>query len=165
MWFAVFSLPLFIFIPDTPSTGLLRICVQKGLTELGRTLKTLPEHKNLLLFFIAHLIYIDGLNTLFAFGGIYAAGTFGMSLSQVVLFGITMNVTAGIGALLLAWVDDYLGSKPTIVISLVCLMLLGIPLLFVHDKIRFWYCVNYGRIHRTSPSRQPFVYGENRAPG
>jgi len=65
------------------------------------------------------MIYSDGLNTLFAFGGIYAAGTFGFSFEEILIFGITMNITAGIGAIALAWVDDYLGSKPTILLSLV----------------------------------------------
>lgn len=139
LWFAVFSLPLFIFVPDIPASGLTpSTAIKTGLKELSRTLKELPKQKNLLLFLIAHMIFVDGLNTLFAFGGIYAAGTFGMSLSNVILFGITMNVSAGIGAILLAWVDDFLGSKPTILISLVCLIVFGIPIIFIHSAAVFW---------------------------
>src|SRR5690606_5038752 len=80
------------------------------------------------------------LNTLFAFGGIYAAGTYGFSFQDVLLFGITINITAGIGAIALSWMDDYLGSKLTILVSLVCLILLGFPILFLHDKTIFWVC-------------------------
>ncbi len=139
LWFAVFSLPLFIVIPDTPATGLsMQQAIKLGLSELATTIKTLPKHKNLMLYLIAHILYADGLNTLFAFGGIYAAGTFGMNLSQVILFGITMNISAGLGAGLLAWVDDYLGSKPTILISLGCILIFGIPLLIVHNRYWFW---------------------------
>lgn len=139
VWFALFSLPLFMFIPDTPATGIrAKLAIKKGLQELACTLKELPQHKNLVLYLLAHLIYVDGLNTLFAFGGIYAAGTFGMDLPGVILFGITMNISAGLGAILLAWVDDFLGSKPTILISLVCLIVLGLPLLFIHSVTIFW---------------------------
>ncbi len=139
VWFAVFSVPFFIFIPDSKATGLsAKKALKKGLSELFSTLKSLPEQKNLVLYLIAHLIYVDGLNTLFAFGGIYAAGTFGMSLADVVLFGITMNLTAGIGAIFLAWVDDWMGSKPTILISLLGLILLALPLLFVQSTAAFW---------------------------
>ncbi len=138
-WFLVFSIPLFIFIPETPGTGLTKLqAIKQGLFELGTTLKSLPKQKNLFLYLIAHMVYADALNTLFAFGGIYAAGTFGMSLSQVILFGITMNISSGLGAVLLAWVDDLLGSKPTILISLVCLILFGLPLLLVHNYHWFW---------------------------
>lgn len=139
IWFAVFSIPLFLFIPDTPATGLsARTAIKKGLRELVLTIKALPKRKNLFLYLLAHLIYVDGLNTLFAFGGIYAAGTFGMSLTGVIIFGITMNISAGLGAIALAWVDDLLGSKPTILLSLVCLFMIGVPLLFIKSTTLFW---------------------------
>jgi UMF1 family MFS transporter len=57
------------------------------------------------------MVFIDGLATLFAFGGVYAAGTFGMDAQGVLLFGIGLNVSAGIGAAAFAWIDDWLGSR------------------------------------------------------
>jgi UMF1 family MFS transporter len=139
LWFAVFSLPLFLIVPDMPSSHLsVAKAIKRGLQELGSTLASLPKQKNLLLYLLAHLIYIDGLNTLFAFGGIYAAGTFHMQLSEVLLLGIAMNVSAGIGAMLLAWVDDFLGSKVTILISITFLIIFSALLLFVQTSIMFW---------------------------
>jgi UMF1 family MFS transporter len=139
LWFLVFSLPLFMLIPDIPSSRYsLMHAIRRGLQDLVLTLKTLPQQKNLSLYLLAHLIYVDGLNTLFAFGGIYAAGTFKMDLSHVILFGITMNISAGIGAVLLAWVDDYLGSKRTILISIAGLIVFSIAVLFVQTSTMFW---------------------------
>ena len=66
-------------------------------------------------------MYNDGLITIFAFGGIYAAGTFGMSLPEVIQFGIALNVAAGIGAGVFGVVDDRLGGKCTILVTLVAL--------------------------------------------
>ncbi len=157
-WFGLFSLPIFIFVPDKPSTGLpLLQATKKGLKDLYSTLRSLPKQTNLLLYLIAHLIYTDGLNTLFAFGGIYAAGTFGMNLSEVILFGITMNISAGIGAIGLAWVDDWIGSKPTILISLIFLTILCIPLLIVKSATHFWIfaltlCLFVGPVQAASRS-------------
>ena len=68
------------------------------------------------------MIYADGLITLFAFGGVYAAGEFGLSLAQVIVFGIVLNVAAGAGAAAFAWLDDRLGSKRVIVLALVGLI-------------------------------------------
>ena len=141
VWFLVFSMPLFFLVPEiTPTSKPLSEAVRAGCKELYSTLKKLPQEKNILLYLISHMIYTDGLNTLFAFGGIYAAGTYGLTFEQVLMFGITMNITAGIGAMLLGWVDDYLGSKLTVIVSLICLTIFGIPLLFLHDKYIFW-CV------------------------
>lgn len=138
-WFGIFSLPLFMLVPDVPSSGLsMSRAIKRGFKELASTLKSLPQKRNLFLYLIAHLVYVDGMNTLFAFGGIYAAGTFKMPLSDVILFGITMNITAGLGAITLAWVDDYLGSKPTILMSLFFLIIIGIAILFVQSVAGFW---------------------------
>ena len=73
------------------------------------------------------MIYTDGLNTLFAFGGIYAAGSFGMELSEIIIFAIGMNVTAGLGAIFFAWIDDWIGPK-ALLITLIGLIVLGGPL-------------------------------------
>jgi UMF1 family MFS transporter len=105
VWFAVFSLPLFLFTPDKRSTGLpAREAVRRGLVQLKRTFANLRRYREIVRFLIARMIYTDGLNTLFAFGGIYAAGTFGMDFAEVIRFGILLNVTAGLGALGFAWV-------------------------------------------------------------
>jgi UMF1 family MFS transporter len=79
------------------------------------------QYREVAKFLIARLIYNDGLVTVFAFGGIYAAGTFGMPLSEVIVFGITLNVFSGLGALAFGFVDDKLGGKPTVLVTLVAL--------------------------------------------
>ena len=84
------------------------------------------------------MIYTDGLNTLFAFGGIYAAGTFGMSFADLIKFGIGLNVTAGIGAFGFAWLDDRWGSKKVILVSLTALTFLSFGMLIVTDIVHFW---------------------------
>ena len=139
LWYAVFSLPFFIFIPEMSSSRQrIKKAIFAGWKDLLATLKRLPREKNILRYLIAHMVYTDGLNTLFAFGGIYAAGTYHLDFTQILIFGITMNIAAGTGAIGLAWLDDYLGSKPTILLSLICLMLAGVPILFLHDKYLFW---------------------------
>ncbi len=138
-WFALFALPLLLFTPDRPRADLpMGRAVRDGLVTLAKTLKQLPRHRNVARFLIAKMIYIDGLNTLFAFGGIYAAGAFGMALDEVLLFGVLLNVSSGIGAFAFAWVDDRIGAKPTIIIALGALILLGGAILLVTDKTWFY---------------------------
>ena len=139
VWFAVFSLPLFLFTPDRPSTGLsITVSVRAGLGELAQTIRQVRRHSNILWFLIARMLYTDGLGTLFAFGGIYAAGTFGLALSEVILFGILLNVTAGLGAVGFAWLDDRIGAKPVIAISLLAMIGFGTALLIVESLTWFW---------------------------
>lgn len=139
LWMAIFVVPLFLLTPDKPATGVSAgEAVRRGLSELTKTVAEVRRHKNVFKFLIARMIYNDGLNTLFAFGGIYAAGTFGMSFKDLIIFGIGMNVTAGLGALAFAWFDDRWGSKQVIYISLVALIILGAAILVVTDVTLFW---------------------------
>lgn len=139
VWYALFSLPLFFLVPEIPSSSQSILqAIRAGFKDLAATLKKLPSEKNILLFLVAHMIYADGLNTLFAFGGIYAAGTYHLTFVEVLLFGISMNITAGIGAIGFGWVDDYLGSKATVLVALICLLGSGLPILFLHEKYLFW---------------------------
>ncbi|NKB49947.1 MAG: MFS transporter [Alphaproteobacteria bacterium] len=139
VWLAVFCLPLFLWTPDPVGRGLpATAAIREGLAVLGRTLRALPRHGQLARFLLARMIFTDGLNTLFAFGGIYAAGTFGMSVEQVLMFGLVLNATAGAGAFAFGWIDDRIGAKPTILIGLVAITALGVPLLLVETTLWFW---------------------------
>ncbi len=139
VWFLVFSIPLFIFTPDkNKSDSTLMDNIWNGLKSLIITFKKAKRNIEILKYLIARMIYTDGLNTLFAFGGIYAAGSFGFSLSEIILFGIAINLTAGLGAALFASVDDVVGPKKTILISLLALSILGFCLVIVDSKTLFW---------------------------
>ncbi|MBM3510568.1 MAG: MFS transporter [Alphaproteobacteria bacterium] len=139
LWYLVFALPLFFIVaePHALREPVTR-AVRNGIADLVRTLRTLKNRPMLAWFLGAHMVYMDGLNTLFAFGSIYAAGTFGMQLEEVLTFGIALNVCAGLGALAFAWVDDGWGPKPTIAVGLVAVILFGSALLFATSKTEFW---------------------------
>lgn len=139
LWLAVFSLPLFFFTPDRPSSGQGVVgAVRLGLRQMRRTFAELGKNRSIALFLLAHMIYADGLVALFAFGGVYAAGAFGLSLAEVITFGIVLNVAAGTGALAFAWVDDWLGSKPTIVIALIGLIASSLTAVITTVLVWFW---------------------------
>jgi UMF1 family MFS transporter len=138
-WFLVFSLPLLLFTPDRDPTGRrLAEAMREGLGKLWHTLRNLGRYRDIAKFLIARLFYTEGLNTLFLFGGIYAAGTFGMDMAQVIQFGILLNITAGLGALAFGWIDDWMGAKRTILIALAGLTLFGLAAVLVTDTVLFW---------------------------
>ena len=137
VWFAVFALPLLTArLPGRESKG--RFELGASLRDLGRALRGLPRQGPLLRFLIARMLYTDGLATLFAFGGVYAAGTFAMSEAQVLAFGIGLNVTAGLGAVAFAHLDDRIGSRATIVIALLALLVCGAGALLAPNATAFW---------------------------
>lgn len=139
VWMGVFALPLFWFTPDRPARAVpMRQALGEGLSTLRETLSHLRRYKTIARYLIARMIYTDGLNTLFAFGGIYAGVTFGMDFAEIIIFGIAINVASGVGAIAFGWVDDWIGPKKTILFALAGLSVLGLALVFAQSKTQFW---------------------------
>lgn len=141
-WYLLFAIPLFLVTPDAPATGAARLgpvqAAREGVRQLADSLRHARKHRDILRFLVARTIYNEALSTTFVFGGIYAAGTFGMTTAEVLTFGIAMNVSAGLGAFAFAWVDDALGPRKTILFSLLGLVIPGTAILMVEEKQWFW---------------------------
>src|SRR5690606_25130393 len=77
LWFVLFALPLFLSTPDAPRRPRQSGAFRRGLVRLGQTLRRLPQERSYLSFLLSSMFYRDGLNALYAFGGIYAVGVLG----------------------------------------------------------------------------------------
>jgi UMF1 family MFS transporter len=138
IWFVIFVTPMFLLTPDYPAKRPIRAALHEGLSGLKRTLAELPKQKSLATFLLANMIYSDGLVSLFAFGGIYAAGTFGWQTIQIGSFGILLAIAGTFGAWLGGKLDDKLGPKRVIAGSLLILLFaLSAILLVDKDSILF----------------------------
>ena len=123
LWYTVFSLPIFLLTPDVPRAPIRAAsAIREGIKQLIATLAKLPSFKNIGLFLIARMTYYDGLSAIFAFGGIYAAGACGWGIQTLGLFGIVLSIFAAIGAFVGGRMDDRLGSKKTIIIAVLGLI-------------------------------------------
>lgn len=138
LWALAFGWPALVYIPKPATTRPWGQAVRTAWAELGITLRAAVRDPVLRRFLIARMLFMDGLVTLFAFGGIFAAGTFGFSARDVLLFGIGLNITAGLGVLAFAYIEDRIGPKAAIMISLWALVALGTPALIVTDPFWFW---------------------------
>ncbi len=125
VWFAVFAIPLFRWMPkrehpDPPPLGEL---LRGTATQLAHTFREVRRHAQIVRLLIARMVYNDGLVTIFALGPLYAAEVFGFTLTEVMLWGLALNVTAGMGAFAMGFLDDRIGGRKTILISLLGLFL------------------------------------------
>jgi UMF1 family MFS transporter len=138
IWFTVFALPLFFMVKEDGGGVPLRTAIRGGISQLIATFRNARKHGNTLRFLVAAMIYSDGVHTVFALGGVYAAAVFGMELADVIVLGIALNVTAGLGAFAFAWVDDKIGSKRTITLSLLALIIGTVGVLAAPTAMTFW---------------------------
>jgi len=137
VWYLLFAIPLFLFVPEQ-RVGRIRLDVRGAFQDLGRTMRSLGRYREVVRFLVARLIFNDGLVTIFAFGGIYAAGTFGMTIGEVTVFGIALNVAAGLGSVLFGFVDDKIGGKKTLLVTLVVLIVGTMLAVVAPDRTWLW---------------------------
>jgi UMF1 family MFS transporter len=145
LWFGLLSIPMFLWVKEDKSavgTG-GRSVWSAGWLQLKATVKELRSYRQIVRFLLARVFYNDGLVTIFAFGGIYFNATFPSqdandAMTRLIAFGILLNVTAGIGAFAFGFIDDKIGSKPTILITIVCLALASATALWTRNEAVFW---------------------------
>ena len=138
-WLVVFSVPFVLWVPEVkPSISHRKIHFLSSLSQLQITFRRILKFKEVCRFLMARFIFNNGLVTIFLFGGIYAAESFGFTLQEVLIFGIALNVTAGFGAFLMGYLDDLFGGKKTIIISLVGLILAVALAVLTSSKLMLW---------------------------
>jgi UMF1 family MFS transporter len=134
VWFLVFAIPLFLWVDEGPAAE-GHPGVMATLLEGLRTARSVP---GLIRFLIARMIYGDGLVVVFAFGGIYATNVFGFTQHDVIVFAIAINITSGVGAAFIGWLEDQIGGFNTVRLSLVCLFVLAAIVLLSPTRLCFW---------------------------
>ncbi|WP_136658024.1 MFS transporter [Nitratireductor sp. XY-223] len=130
LWYVIFVLPMFLFTPDAHRRMSHSGAVMRGLRELGDTLRKLPAQKSYFSYLVSSMLYRDGLNALYAFGGIYAAGVLGWSIIQIGVFGILAAATGVFGGWLGGKADDRYGPKAVVstgivILTLCCLVIVS----------------------------------------
>ncbi len=144
VWTLLFTIPIFVALKDTevenpPPRQSIAEAYKSLFASIRRIYRQSP---NTIYFLLASALFRDGLAGVFTFGAVLAAGTFGFSFGEVIIFGIAANVTAGVSTMLFGLLDDRLGPKKVIMMSLVALVILGTAVFVLHDqgKIAFWIC-------------------------
>ena len=141
IWFIIFSIPVFMGLSGTAKVdkSSSKNIWSDSFLEIKSTFSNIKKYKELVKFLIARIFYNDGLITIIAFGGIYAAGTFNFTFEDIFLFGIVLNITAGLGAFALGFLDDMIGGKKTIQVSNVGLIVACLLAVFTKSVTVFWF--------------------------
>ncbi|MDR0435341.1 MAG: MFS transporter [Propionibacteriaceae bacterium] len=144
IWIALFTLPTFLNLRDrhverpNAANGKGVIFAYR---ELGRSVVRLwAVSRQTVFFLLASALFRDGLNAIFSFGAVIAAGTFGFTPGEVIMFGAAANVAAGVSTMAFGLLDDSIGPKKVIMTSLVALVVLATVVFILHDggKTVFW---------------------------
>jgi len=142
-FFAIFSLPAFLFLPNDKKKETLLNSSIKGFMYIKRTFIEIFKNKNSLRFLISYFIYEDGVNTVIVFSSIFAAVTLGFNSQELIFLYLIVQATAFIGSFIMARPIDSWGPKKVVVLSLMMWSLVGIAAYFIKNKTIFWMLASF----------------------
>ncbi len=142
VWTIIFAIPLVLWVPESkPRPDRERVGFLASYGVLIRDIVALyRNHRPTFWFLCASAIYRDGLAGVFAFGGVLAAVSFGFSSTEVIIFGIALNLVAGISTILSGRLDDRFGPRAVILTAL-CVLVGSCLFVFAFrdgGKLVFW---------------------------
>ena len=141
IWIAAFTIPAFLVLRDRSREQAPRVGVVDSYKLVWGSIKGLwNTSRHTVYFLLASALFRDGLAGVFAFGAILAAGTFGLSAGEVIIFGAAANIVAGVATIAFGLLDDRIGPKKVILMCLASLVTLGVLIFVFHDggKQAFW---------------------------
>jgi UMF1 family MFS transporter len=144
VWMAAFAMPVLIAAPppgdiEPParsSTGVLG-AYRKLWSDLVAEWR---RDRNVVYYLLASAVFRDGLAGVFTFGAVLGVTVYGISVADVLLFGVSANVVAAAGAVIGGLLDDRVGSKAVILSSLAAMIAVGLTLMALSGAAAFWVC-------------------------
>lgn len=139
VFFFVFSLPAFFFLPaDEHKSVTITGAAREGLKTTFAVLRTMWLNKDQRRFLLAYLLYEDGVNTVIVFSSIFAATTLGFKSEELIGLYLVVQVTALAGAFIMARPIDYWGPKKVVLLSLALWVLVTVLVYFIYRKSLFF---------------------------
>lgn len=125
LWWFLFSLPLFRFVPEPPATGDGKVRLGRALGELGDTFRQLGKFPQALLMLIAFLIYNDGIGTIIRMATAYGS-EIGIGDAELIA---AIMITQFVGipfAFLFGMLAGRIGAKRAIFLGLVAYAVISV---------------------------------------
>ncbi len=138
LWYLISMIPFFLWVKADQNLisengkrnqSHISQMIRKDFGTLVTTFSRLTKNKSLAAYLVSSMFYRDSLTGIFAFGGIYAAGVLGWSITQLGIFGILALVFGSIATLIGGYYDKKLGPKIVILVSIIVLILVGLIIL------------------------------------
>ena len=143
---------LFMFAATMPVLFLLRERKQPephavswwrlGWQSIGRAARDLPEHRELLKFFVAFLLYMSGLGAVVAFAAIYSERVLGFTTTENLALFASLQISSALGALVFGWWQDRAGSILVLTLTLALWCLVAVGAAFCQTKEAFFLVGN-----------------------
>ena len=147
--FLVAALPLALWLKERaqPRTqAAFWTLVKQSQASLIETFKSLPRHKNFAWLVASGLSFQGGIAVVVTLAAVYADQAMGFTPDETILLLLLVNITAAIGAFAFGYVEDRIGHKNALIVTLfIWIAMVGVAY-FAQTKPVFWIAANLAGI-------------------
>lgn len=140
-FFLLAALPTFIWLQERAvprATAPHQSVWRQAVGQLASTAKHIGRYRDLVIYFIAYLIYTDAINTVIVASAIFANKVLDFSPGDLIIYFLITQITAGLGAVGFGLLADRIGGKRTISLTLVLWIALSIIASLVQTHMQFY---------------------------
>lgn len=142
VFFLVACLPTFAFLRERAVRKLLPVGVGHfgfGWKAIIETLRALPQHRTLAIFFVAFTLFMAGLSAIIAFAALFGDSVLHLTTEENLLLFTALQITSAIGAFAFGFLQDRSGPKPALVLALAIWLVVSWWASLCETKMEFYF--------------------------
>jgi Permeases of the major facilitator superfamily len=138
---ALGSVPLFLFTPDAPRTGIPMLrAFREGAADLVAMIRAVGRHRDAAVYLVSRMFFVDGMNAILIYAGVLAVGVMKWGALEMLAYGVLLSVFAVLGGYVARWLDGALGPRIALQIEIAFSMLALTAILgMAPDRILFFW--------------------------
>ena len=141
--FLLASTPTFVFLKERgKKNGSCKEDFRSSFSLLKGSLQNLNKFSDLKAFLICLVIYQAGIQAVITLAAVYANQAMGFSTADTIALILVVNITASAGAFIFGQVEDRVGHKTTLYLTLIGWLLTVVIAYLSVDRTLFWVAAN-----------------------
>ena len=137
LWWAVFSLPLALRVPEPPGTAPESAALPGGLRQLRSTLTHLRAYRSVWMFLLAYWLYIDGVGTTIRMAVAYGR-SLGFEQNDLILALLITQFVGFPAAIAMGVLGERIGARRGILMGLALYILIAVWGAFIQAPWEFY---------------------------
>jgi len=146
--FFVMALPMLLYVKERskPKNISFEKTFKRIRQESVDSFKLLKRYPEFLKFCVCGLFYQAGIAVVITLSAVYAQLVMKFTTAQTITLILVVNITAAIGAFVFGYVQDRLGHKKTLALTILLWIIMGVMAAFSHGPVSFWIAANIAGI-------------------